>query len=126
MTPCSYMAFVIMIMIMIMTAPVLTILQAGGLLLCKWDEAATQLEIAEAAYHYERRQLWSSRSCSFLSISQEVDLMLYKWDQAAKQLEIAEAAYEASDLTTRPTQLIGGCCCFGRTKVLAAVTGVLE
>jgi hypothetical protein len=49
---------------------------------------------------------------------QEVDLLLIKWDAAAKALEIAEAAYEASELTTRPTALIGGCCCFGRTKVL--------
>ena len=53
--------------------------------------------------------------------SQEVDLLLIKWDAAAKALEIAEAAYEASELTTRPTALIGGCCCFGRTKVHAAL-----
>ena len=53
---------------------------------------------------------------------QEVDLLLIKWDTAAKALEIAEAAYEASELTTRPTALIGGCCCFGRTKVHATLS----
>lgn len=47
---------------------------------------------------------------------QEVDLLLYQWDEAAKALEVAEAAFEASELTTRPTALIGGCCCCGRTK----------
>ncbi len=64
-------------------------------------------------------------ACCFIicvhGVPQEVDLLLIKWDTAAKALEIAEAAYEASELTTRPTALIGGCCCFGRTKVHAAL-----
>lgn len=58
-----------------------------------------------------------SETTRLVMCAQEVDLLLYKWDTAAKELEIAEAAFEASELTTRPTTYIGGCCCFGRTKV---------
>lgn len=65
-------------------------------------------------------------SVTFALPPQEVDLLLVKWDKAAKALEIAEAAYEASELTTRPTALVGGCCCFGRTKVLCRMSHCLE
>lgn len=46
-----------------------------------------------------------------------VDLLLYQWDTAASKLEIAEAQYVASEMTSRPTLKVGGCCCFGGQQV---------
>ncbi len=85
------------------------------LLLYQWDEAAKRLHIAETSCVFSCLSC-ASLMCSTLQVPQEVDLLLYQWDEAAKALEIAEAAFEASELTTRPTALIGGFCCCGRTK----------